>query len=547
MKRPNFLFIVTDQQRADHLGCYGNRVLRTPNIDALAQRGVRLERHYVAMPICMPNRATLVTGRMPSLHGVRHNGIELPLDCVTMPELLAGAGYQTALVGKSHLQNFTGVPPQYGAETPTEGDSPPSLELRTARRPDAFGGHSQEDTDSWADPDFRMRLPYYGFQSVDLVTRHGDRCGADYLRWALARDPAFLRRIGRENALPAPGYTTHEGWRTQVPEALYSTAYVADKTIQRLEQFARNPQAPFFLYCSFPDPHHPWTPPGRYWGKYRPEDILLEPAYWAGPQGSPWHAAQRTGLPHLDYYRDRRDRGANPGAPASSIPVTGVYACSPREAQEGISLTYCALAMIDDAVGRIAAAMARLGMDRDTVIVYTSDHGDYMGDHQLMLKSSMHYQGLVRTPFIWSDTALGSETAGARSQLTGAIDISRSILARARVAPADGMQGIDLNPLLQNPEQKTRDALLIEDEDHRTPGWLGARGRVRTLMTDRHRLSVYSGTAWGELYDLAEDPLELYNLWDQPAWAGLRSALTERLLRAMLDNADTVPKPTRFA
>ncbi len=553
MRRPNFLFIITDQQRADHLGCYGNPVLRTPHIDALAGRGVRLARHYVAMPICMPNRATLVTGRMPSLHGVRHNGIELPLDSVTVPELLADAGYRTALVGKSHLQNFTAVPPQYGAEPARAGDPLPDTALRAARRADTAAGHRQEDADNWADPAFRMRLPYYGFQSVDLVTRHGDRCGGDYLRWALAQDPDFAQRVGRDHALPAPGITTQEGWRTQVPEALYSTTYVAERSIARLQEFAQQPDAPFFLYCSFPDPHHPWTPPGHYWDMYRPEDIVLPPAYWGdmqdGQEGQEgrWDPARRTGLPHLDHYRDQRDRAASTAAPASSIPVRGAYACGPREAQEAIALTYGSLTMVDDAVGRITAEMARLGLDRDTVVIFTSDHGDYMGDHQLMLKSSMHYQGLVRTPFIWADAALGREAGGAREQLTGAVDVARSILARAQVAPADGMQGQDLNPLLQDPRQTTRDAMLIEDEDHRTPGWLGVRSRTRTLITDRHRLSVYQATGWGELYDLVDDPQELHNLWERPEAAGLRATLTERLLRAMVENADTLPKPTRFA
>ena len=81
-RRPNFLLISTDQQRADHLGCYGARVLRTPSIDSLAARGIRFDRAYVSSPVCMPNRASLVTGRMPSLHGVRHNGLNLPLDTV---------------------------------------------------------------------------------------------------------------------------------------------------------------------------------------------------------------------------------------------------------------------------------------------------------------------------------------------------------------------------------------------------------------------------------------------------------------------------------
>lgn len=532
MHRPNFLFIITDQQRADHLGCYGNPVLRTPHIDALAVRGVRLERHYVAMPICMPNRATLVTGRMPSAHGVRHNGIELPLGNATFPELLADAGYRTALVGKSHLQNFTAISPQYGDEAALQA------------LPE---GHRQEDPDKWSNPDFQMRLPYYGFQSVDLVTRHGDRCAGDYLRWALAKDPGFASRPGPDHALPAPGYTTHEGWRTQVPEALYSTAYVAERSIARLQEFAQQPGNPFLLYCSFPDPHHPWTPPGRYWGMYRPEEIALPQAYWGDAREGRWDRTQRTGQRHLDYYRDLRDGLAQGGSSAASISVRGTYACSPREAQEAISLTYCSLAMIDDAVGRITTELKRLGMERDTVVIFTSDHGDYMGDHQLMLKSSMHYQGLVRTPFIWADAALGAEAGGTRQQLTGAVDVARSILSRAQVAPADGMQGQDLNPMLQDPLQATRDALLIEDEDHRTPGWLGVRSRTRTLVTERHRLSLYQAADWGELYDLAEDPFELNNLWEYPNAAGLRAALTERLLRAMLENADTLPKPTRFA
>src|SRR3954465_15324802 len=94
--RPNFLLIMTDQQRADHLGCYGNPILKTPRIDTLAARGVAFDRFIVASPICMPNRATLMTGRMPSAHGVRHNGIPLSLDATTFVELMRVAGWRTA-------------------------------------------------------------------------------------------------------------------------------------------------------------------------------------------------------------------------------------------------------------------------------------------------------------------------------------------------------------------------------------------------------------------------------------------------------------------
>ena len=104
--RPNFLFIITDQHRADYLGCSGHPVLRTPHLDSVAARGRRFDRFYVANPVCQPNRATLMTGRMPSLHGVRHNGISLSLRSNTFVDLLRANGYRTALLGKSHLQNF---------------------------------------------------------------------------------------------------------------------------------------------------------------------------------------------------------------------------------------------------------------------------------------------------------------------------------------------------------------------------------------------------------------------------------------------------------
>src|SRR5688572_2503240 len=112
-RAPNFILFITDQHRADHLGCYGHPVVRTPHIDSIAARGVAMDRFYVASPVCMPNRASLMTGRMPSSHGVRANGIPLSRSSVTFVDLLAAAGYRTALVGKSHLQNFTGAGPLF--------------------------------------------------------------------------------------------------------------------------------------------------------------------------------------------------------------------------------------------------------------------------------------------------------------------------------------------------------------------------------------------------------------------------------------------------
>ncbi|MBT6431220.1 MAG: sulfatase-like hydrolase/transferase, partial [Rhodospirillaceae bacterium] len=99
--RPNFLFFITDQQRADWLGCYGHPILKTPHIDAIAGQGTVFDNFYVASPVCMPNRASLLTGRYPTVHGLRYNGCVLPTSAVTFVDLLAAAGYHTASIGKS--------------------------------------------------------------------------------------------------------------------------------------------------------------------------------------------------------------------------------------------------------------------------------------------------------------------------------------------------------------------------------------------------------------------------------------------------------------
>ena len=199
--RPNFLFIITDQHRADHLGCYGNPVVRTPNIDRLAQNGTRFERFYVATPICMPNRATLMTGRMPSLHGARQNGIPLSLTATTFVDIMRAAGYNTALIGKCHLQSINGNPPVVGMPEADADRSQPPVELREADNSlSRHGRYDQELPSTWArEPNFEPSLPYYGFDHVELAIGHGDKTVGHYARWLKARHPNPDSLRGPEN------------------------------------------------------------------------------------------------------------------------------------------------------------------------------------------------------------------------------------------------------------------------------------------------------------------------------------------------------------
>ena len=134
MRRPNFLFFITDQQRHDYVGYAGNTVLRTPNIDSIANDGAWFSRFYVSSPTCMSSRATLMTGRMPSLNGVRFNGLPLDLESVTFVDILRAAGYQTALIGKSHLQGMLEAPSMAPRQPYPDGLNPPPEGLHEARR-----------------------------------------------------------------------------------------------------------------------------------------------------------------------------------------------------------------------------------------------------------------------------------------------------------------------------------------------------------------------------------------------------------------------------
>ena len=521
--RPSFILFVTDQQRADHLGCYGHPVLRTPAIDGLARHGVRYDACYVASPVCMPNRASLMTGRMPSVHGVRMNGIALSTDQVTFVDLLRDAGYRTALIGKSHLRNFTGRPPYEAARRrpARSGFHRAGGVLAQARRHDFRAPvYRQEEPSFWSGRAPRVTLPFYGFDHVDLVTGHGDACGGDYGRWLREQDPDVERRLGAAHQLPHD-YVCPQAVRTALPERLYSTTYIAQQAAAWLDSVD---DAPFFLMVSFPDPHHPFNPPGRYWDAYRPEDMPV-PAVFERDDWTP--------PPHVRGVHRERAEGAAVLRGMNSI------GCTLREALEARALTCGMIEMIDDAVAHVLAALERSGRSPHTVVAFTSDHGDHLGDHGLLFKGAEQYREITRVPFIWVDPE-GPSGVGSDG-IVQTIDLSATILERARIEPFAGLQG---RSLLTG---ATRDAAFIQ-YDHQRPGpGLGGPPRVHSIVERDWRLSVFHGQPWGELYALGPDPGELHNRWGDPTAVGAKMRLLERLVRAEIEAVDRSPLPTARA
>ncbi len=517
-KPPNFLFIITDQHRADHLGCYGNKVVQTPHIDSLAEHGQRWERFYVANPICMPNRASIMTGRMCSVHGARHNGIPLSKDHSTFVELLKDAGYKTGLIGKSHLQSFTGLPATNAFQV-EDGKITPSPHLRDAFKNNRHSkDYDLEVKNQWDTPlASRIDGDFYGFEHVEVAADHADKACGDYLLWARSRRDDFDQLVGPENALQTNRSSAPQAWRTAVPEELYSTNWIADRSEQWLTE-QLDSDKPFFLQMSFPDPHHPFTPPGKYWDMYDPEDIELPASFHKGSL-PPILAMQHA----MESGTDARDN-QNP------------FAVTADEARVITALTYGMISMIDDAIGRVLAQLDALNLRENTVVVFTSDHGDYMGDHGLMLKLLLHYQGLVKVPFIWSEPD-GSLNAGVENGLSSSIDIAASVLARAGIQTFNGMQGRDLF------SSKAPDAIIIEEDSQRTMVGFDRPQRVRTMVTERYRMSLREGEDWDELYDLKNDPDEVHNLYAESEHAELKNELTETMIKRLIELQDRSPLP----
>lgn len=509
-QRPNILCIITDQQRADHLGCAGNPVLQTPHLDSLAEDGTRFERAYVNCPLCMPSRATLFTGETPRGHGVRTNGIPLDPRIPTMPQALAANGYRTHSVGKLHMRCYQ----------PTRGL--PLDQHDPAVHP--------ELSDLWRSGQItQLPQPYYGLQTAEFTGGHGGGVYGDYLNWLQRQHPDAVALLEKDRArLPPTG--ADQSWKSALPAELHHSTWVADRTIAFLDAAAQQEQ-PFFAWCSFPDPHHPYCPPAPYDSMYAPEDVALP--------------TRRDG--ELDdlapFFREiyARDLQLSGRGAATRI--------SEQHLREIIAHTYGMIALIDDQVGRILAALDQQGLRENTVVMFMSDHGDMLGDHWLLNKGPFHFEGLLQVPFIWrwpGHIRANATVAAPVSLLDFAptvLDLCGVPIPQGDVPPESEAPrmlppwpGLSLVPQLTQADAPARDAVLVEnDEDY-----LGLR--LRTLITERYKLTIYAGQPFGELFDLQDDPGELWNRFDDPAYHAVREELRARLLDELVLTDSRLPR-----
>lgn len=525
VERPNVLVIIADQHRGDGMGCAWpawraargeTSPLRTPNLDRLAAGGVRFDRAYVNNPLCMPGRATLLTGLTPRAHGVRTNGINLNRGIPTIAEALAGAGYRTHSTGKIHLR-ATGLPNGMQPESLDPLDYPECAELWRSGRVT------------------RLPLPYYGFQTADFTGGHGVVFG-DYRTWLRSVDPAAERLLTREAGTP-PASGAEQSWKMAIPPELHYNTWIADRTVAFLEDAARETR-PFMAWASFPDPHHPFATPDPWFSRYERSEIPLP---------------------------TRRDGELDDLAPFfRQVYETGISLSGRRyptrmpddQLREIIAITYGMISFVDQQMGRILDALDRLGLAENTVVVFLTDHGDLLGDHWLLNKGPFHFDGLLRVPGIWRCPSR-FQRGIVSDALVSHLDFAPTILDLCGVTMPEGgelwpaakpetmaqlaaLPGRSLVPLLAGTTERVQDAIVIEnDEDY-----LGLR--LRTLVTETHQLTVYAGghgeAPFGELFDLRADPGQVHNLWLSPAHRDLKLALKERLLAELIRTDNRLPR-----
>ena len=517
-KRPNFLFFMTDQHRADWLGCYGHPVVKTPSIDAIAASGTRFNSFYVASPVCMPNRASFMTGRYPSVHGLKTNGARLPLSANTFVDVLAEAGYKTASIGKSHLQSFTGIAPFRNGE-------PVERAIEEAWRLDE-GNYYQEEPEKYTSDDrYEFETPYYGFQQVEMVTKHGDKTSGHYGQWFRENVPNWKELHDPSNELPHK-YICPQAYRTPIADEHYNTAWIADRAIDYINKAEED--EPFFAFVSFPDPHHPFNPPGKYWDMYQPEEFEV---------GLPYSAHQNP-TPPMQWLEENY-QGAS-----EQMTMQTAMRIGDRELQEAMALTAGMISCVDTHIGRVVDALKASGQYENTVICFNADHGDYLGDFNMLLKGLLPMKSLNRAPFIWSDPA--DRTGKSTNTLASTVDIASTILQRAGLNPYHGIQGKSFLHTLERGEHH-RHETMIEFNDGAAKFGFEKPARVRSLITHDWRISMYRDQSWGELYDLNNDPNETTNLWDDAEFRDIRLEMTERLAHQLMHQMDESPLPQRLA
>ena len=484
----NILFIMADQFRADHLGCDGHPYLKTANLDALAKRGVRFSRAVVNSGVCGPSRMSYYTGRYPSSHGTTWNRVPLSIGELTFGEYLAQARRDLMLAGKTHvIPDFAGM-----KRLGIEGDSELGYLLARGgfRELDRYDGHHPPGLESG----YPAYLKRQGYLSDDPWT--------DFVIAGQLPDGQIVSGWNMRNTyLPA-----------RVAEPHSETAYM---TNQALEFMRVQGDKPWVLHLSYVKPHWPYMAPAPYHNRYTAEQCLPVVRSEAERRDAhPVVAAYRQHEESQNFSRDECIRTVRP-------------------AYQGL------IQQLDDHLGRLFEYMDGAGLMKNTLIVFTSDHGDLLGDHWLGEKE-LFYDAVQRVPCIVMDPDTRADTTRGTvdNRFVEAVDMVPTFLEALGVAGSpERIEGRSLLPLTRGEPTRWRDAVFSElDYSFRQARLLlnktPQQSRAYSLRTTRWRY-VYWLDEPEQLFDLESDPNELNDLGCEALHASTREALRTQLLEAL--------------
>ena len=497
-QRPNVLLITSDQH---HYSCLGsiNPKLKTPHLDRLANEGTRFNRAYCNNPTCTPSRATIITGLYPSWHGAWSLGTKLDEDVPTVGERFHDAGYATQLIGKAHFQPLRSAPDQT------------SLECQPTLR----------DLDFWRD----FTGPWYGFDHIELTRNHADEShvGQHYAIWM---EEKGLTNWGDYYGQPKGGHDRAGGrcgsW--DLPAEYHYTTWTGERTCANIEKAVADGK-PFFTWASFHDPHPPYLVPEPWASMYDPADMepgemvpgeLADmPPHFAMTQhrDADWSVYNETPFGNHGFKCHLHDR---------------------EKLKEDMAIYYGMISFMDDQIGRILNKLDELGVADNTIVVFTTDHGHFLGQHGLIAKGGFQYEDGIKLPFLvrWPNRVPAGQTNDA---LQGLIDLPTTFLSAAGIDVPLMYQGVNQLDVWQGKTSKAKDFEICEFRHQPTAVHL------RTLITQRYKMTVYRDKDYGELIDLQEDPGELKNLWDDPAAAEVKA----EMLRQFVD-AELKREPMRY-
>jgi arylsulfatase A-like enzyme len=492
------LFVTTDQQRYDSLGCNGGTVARTPVLDRLAAEGINYRRAMNQNVVCMPARSTMITGQYVRTHGVFANGVPLPADAPSIAAYLNDRGYRTALVGKAHFEPGMDL----------EGRWP---ENRLAR--DGSTG------------------PHRGFEHMELAM-HGPLPLWHYGKWLLEQPGNWERGFyqlfkgGQLNGEGGGDTGAPQVAVNPVPREMYHTDWTAERAIAWLSGLSADDD--WFCWVSFPDPHHPWDPPASELKRVDWRDLDLPPAHPGTDEACRRVLAQKP-RHWLSYYDGSHSNLE--GGPPSFVPAAMTH----DQVREVNALTHIENELIDEAIGRILAHVESRGWGRDTDVIFTTDHGELQGDFGLLFKGPYHCEALMRLPMIWRPAPAAAIEPAVVDDPVGQLDLAATFASIADAPVPEWVQGAPL-PTGPAPE---RERVITEWDSQFPTEDLHLRSMFRDgwLVTACEPGGGYDGSE-GELYSLVEDPKQWRNLWDDSAYRSLRDDL-------LCDLHDSLPPPRR--